>query len=120
MKKILYVDDEQINGFVFEKLLKGKFETTYLADGEACLNLADLHSYDVILMDINLGRDKPTGVEILQRLRSDFPAMRTPVIAVTAYSQIEGERLFLKEGFNGLISKPVDWSRLEEKITPYL
>lgn len=48
------------------------------------------------------------GIEALRILRSDPVTKDIPVIALTSYAMKGNEERFLKEGFNGYISKPID------------
>jgi two-component system, cell cycle response regulator DivK len=120
MKKILYVEDDLINALVIQRLLKAHFQVTHCLDGETCLSLLSRESFDLILMDINLGRDKMDGVEALHQIRANPLISKAIVICVTSYALPEDENRFLREGFDAYLSKPVDRDLLLKAINQYL
>src|SRR5947209_8723122 len=66
---------------------------------------------DVILLDILLpGCD---GLEILETLRSEPETAEVPVLACTALGKRDSGPLLVHAGFDGLVSKPIDWHELE-------
>lgn len=118
-KRILYVEDDSINAFVMQKLLRHNFLVIHVPDGESCLSILERQKFDLILMDINLGRGKMDGVETLQRIRQGGYAS-LPVLAITSYALPEDEDRFIHEGFDAYLSKPVNRLVLIEKINQYL
>ena len=81
--------------------------------GEAVAR-AMLHPPDLILLDILLpGSD---GLEILEILRGEPETKGVPVIAFTALGERDSGPMLLDAGFDGLISKPIDWSRLASEL----
>ncbi|MCD9019605.1 response regulator [Parachryseolinea silvisoli] len=119
MKRILYVEDDLINALVMEKLFKDTFLITHVESGESCLETLARKSFDLVLMDINLGPGQMTGVDALRAIRSEPATAGIPVVAITAYAFSHDEERFLKEGFTGYIPKPLDWRALPEKIDQY-
>lgn len=69
---------------------------------------------DVILLDILLpGCD---GIEILEILRSEPETHEVPVLACTALGQRDSGPLLVQAGFDGMVSKPIDWRELRRLI----
>lgn len=65
---------------------------------------------DLILLDILLpGCD---GLEILEILRNEPETAEVPVLACTALGQRDTGPLLLRAGFDGLVSKPIEWGEL--------
>ncbi|MBA4057298.1 MAG: hypothetical protein C0490_21470 [Marivirga sp.] len=120
MKKILYVEDDLINALVMQKLLKAHFQVIHCPDGETCLSMLTSEDFDLILMDINLGRNKMDGVETLHQIRANPKTSRNIVITVTSYALPEDENRFLREGFDAYLSKPVERNLLLKTIQQYL
>lgn len=120
MKKILYVEDDSINAFVVEKLLKRDFQVSHVIDGESCLERIQHESFDCILMDINLGKGKMDGVEAMKKIKELNQYKNIPVIAVTSYAMPEDEDRFLKDGFDSYLSKPVERKTLIQNIERFL
>jgi two-component system, cell cycle response regulator DivK len=119
MKRILYVEDDSINAFVMQKLLRNNFHVIHVPDGESCLSILSHQKFDLILMDINLGRGKMDGVETLQKIRKGDHA-GLPILAITSYALPEDEDRFIHEGFDAYMAKPVNRLVLIEKINHYL
>ena len=119
--KILVVDDNQMNLFVVRKFLeKTKVQITEAMSGTDALELMRHYKFDVILLDHMMpGID---GIETLKRARmmEDNKSIKAPVIALTA-NAISGVReMYLQEGFDDYISKPISGPVLDEKIAKYL
>lgn len=120
MKRILYVEDDPINALVVQKLLKAEFDVVHAPDGETCLALLDKEKFDIILMDINLGRGKMNGVETMHKIKANPRTSNLKVITVTSYALPEDKERFLREGFDAYIPKPVDRQNLVRTIHQYL
>lgn len=120
MKKILYVEDDLINALVMQKLLKMHFHVIHSPDGETCLSLLANERFDLVLMDINLGKGKMDGVETLHRIRANPNTSKMIVITVTSYALREDKDRFLREGFDAYLSKPVERQLLLKTINQYL
>jgi two-component system cell cycle response regulator DivK len=120
MKRILYVEDDQINALVMQKLLKGHFEVRHVVDGETCLALLEHETFDLILMDINLGKGKMDGVEAMHRIKKNPATSAMIIITVTSYALPEDEERFLREGFDAYLAKPVERQLLLRTLNEYL
>ena len=83
-----------------------------LADAEACLDVAD---YDLILLDVML--PDGDGRDFLARKRD---RLATPVIVLTARSQVSDRVGALDQGADDYITKPFDFSELEARCRAVL
>jgi CheY-like chemotaxis protein len=119
-RRILYVEDDAINALVMQKLLKAEFEVIHSVDGETCLEMLAKETFDLILMDINLGKGKMDGVETMHQIKANPKTSRLKVISVTSYALPEDKDRFLREGFDAYIPKPVDRQMLIKTIHQYL
>jgi two-component system, cell cycle response regulator DivK len=106
-ERILIAEDNEKSLKLFRDVLQvNGFETLDATTGEQAIELATQHDPDLILMDIRLaGMD---GVAALRRLRADERTAHTPVVALTAQAMAGDREAFLKAGFDGYISKPVN------------
>jgi len=68
----------------------------------------------VILMDIQM--PIMNGEEALKAIRQLDNGADIPVIALTAFAMKEEQERFMREGFDGYISKPVQVGKLIEEI----
>lgn len=110
--RVLVVDDEPVNVFVLQRLLRHcGVECEVARDGAEAVEKAVASRCDVILMDISMPvMDGMTAArEIAARLDPDGPA----VIAVTANATAEQRRLCAEAGFAGFIAKPVQLAALK-------
>lgn len=104
---VLMVEDDYINIFMMQKIFESLFDITYAKTSSEALNLLSGNTYDLVLMDINLGDDTISGVEILQKMKIDDRHNQTKVFAVTGYV-MEGDReKYLDYGFDEHFPKPL-------------
>jgi two-component system, sensor histidine kinase and response regulator len=103
--RILVVDDDPIIcAFLGEMLEELDAQVSYANTGEAAFKQALEINPDVVLLDINL--PDVSGIEICQRMKSLPELVRTPIVFVTALSEIESEAEAIKAGATGFIPKP--------------
>jgi two-component system, cell cycle response regulator DivK len=116
MKKVLYVEDDAINALVVIKLSEDQFLISHVPDGESCIVCIGREKFDIILMDINLGRGKMDGVETMRLVKKNPSYVDVPIIAVTSYAMPEDKERFLGEGFDYYFEKPVERDSLITQI----
>lgn len=118
---ILVVDDNSINRKVFVNLLKQtKVQIDEAESGFKCIDLVKEKHYDIIFLDHMM--PELDGIETLHRMKQmkGYPCENTPVVALTA-NAIQGAReMYLSEGFDNFISKPIRPDRLEKMIVELL
>lgn len=118
---ILVVDDNAINRKVFRNLLKQtKVKVDEAESGMECLELVQQNHYDLIFLDHMM--PEMDGVETLHHMKEidDYPCKTTPVIALTANAICGAREMYLKEGFNEFLSKPIQPEKLEKMIKEWL
>ncbi|HET6511122.1 MAG TPA: response regulator, partial [Candidatus Kapabacteria bacterium] len=89
------------------------------ASAEEALEKAALKSYDLVLMDINLGRGA-SGLDVTQQLRTRPEYRSTPIIALTAYAMKGDRETAIGAGCSDYISKPFSRAELTDKLKEYL
>jgi two-component system cell cycle response regulator DivK len=109
--KILYVEDDEINAYLMRRYLN-KWEVDLASDAETGLVLAGQQQYKIVLLDINLGDSKMTGVEAMRILKENPWYINAVFAAITAYAMPEDRDRFLLDGFDEYFSKPVDYENL--------
>lgn len=119
--RLLVVDDNEVNLKVFLGLLKNsQMQIDTAICGKDCLALMQQNKYHIIFMDHRMpGMD---GIETLKysKVMEDNLCKDSVIIALTA-NAISGVReMFIGEGFDDYLSKPVIAARLEEMIQKYL
>lgn len=115
--RILVVDDNTINLKVFMNLLKTtKVNVDVADDGYACLEMIRKKHYDLIFLDHMMpGLD---GIETLHRMKKmpDSQCTDTPVVALTANAITGAKEMYMREGFDAFLSKPINPEKLEQMI----
>ena len=110
--KILAVDDNAMNLNVLKSLLKKTMLRVDTAEcATDCYDKCMQISYDLVLMDLMM--PNIDGVEAMKYLRGLEPYREIPIVALTADVSAETEERLLAEGFDGYITKPIDWKTLE-------
>ncbi|MBR3808412.1 MAG: response regulator, partial [Lachnospiraceae bacterium] len=118
---ILVVDDNVMNRKVFMNLLKQtKVQVDDTESGKGCLELVQQKHYDIIFLDHMM--PEMDGVETLHHMKEmeDYPCKDTPVIALTANAIQGAKEMYLNEGFDDFLSKPIQPEKLEKMIKAWL
>lgn len=119
--RLLVVDDTPVNLSVFSSLLKStKVRIDKALSGDEGISLYRRQHYDIIFLDHMM--PEKDGIETLKEMKAvvDTPNGETPVICLTA-NAISGMReMYIKEGFDDYITKPLDPDRLEAMLLHYL
>ena len=114
---ILIIEDEySLADAISESLKNEKFNVTIKADGEKGEDEALTENYDLILLDVML--PKKNGFDILKTLRHE--KIKTPIIMLTAKSEIEDKLNGLEHGADDYITKPFAMRELIARIKAVL
>lgn len=116
---ILLVEDNDVATRVVTHILRrGNYFADRASSGAQALELAALHRYELILMDLQMpGMD---GFEASTRIRRLPGYASVPIIAVTANATEDYRLLCLKEGMQGFVSKPVQSADLLATVAGFL
>ena len=111
--KILIIEDEySLADAIAETLQKEKFQVNIITNGEEGENEALTNIYDLILLDVML--PEKDGFEILKNLRKE--KIDTPVIMLTAKSEMSDKLNGLENGADDYITKPFHTRELIARI----
>lgn len=110
---ILIVDDNILNLKVAQRILSDyKFNITCLQSGaEAIEKIKGGARYDLIFLDHMM--PLMDGIQTLKTLKNLEGVKVPPVIALTANAMVGMKEFYLKEGFDGYISKPINREELQ-------
>ncbi len=115
VKKILIVEDNELNMKLFHDLLDAQgYQTLQTREGLQALSIAREHRPDLILMDIQL--PEISGLEVTKWLKEDDDLASIPVVAVTAFAMKGDEERIREGGCEAYISKPISVSHFLETI----
>jgi two-component system alkaline phosphatase synthesis response regulator PhoP len=116
-RHILLVEDEP--GLVLtltDRLLAEGYQVTHSGDGKAAYERALVQSFDLILLDVMLpGKN---GFDICRDLR--MKGIKTPVIMLTARSELSEKVIGLKLGADDYVPKPFETLELMARIEAVL
>ncbi|MDE5824702.1 MAG: response regulator, partial [Lachnospiraceae bacterium] len=118
--KILIVDDNSINLTVAQGLLEPlNMQIDTALSGNAAINKISETMYDLILMDHMMPElDGIETTRIIRRFHSEYDDV--PIIALTANVIGDVKNMFIKEGMNDFIAKPIEVRMLINTIRKWL
>lgn len=121
MAKVLAVDDNVTNIKVIQGILAMyQIRVDTATGGQECLEKLEKNHYHLVLMDHMM--PIMDGVETTKKIRElpDKEVRNIPVIALTANAIQGAKEMFLENGFQDYISKPMDIAVLEKILRKYL
>jgi signal transduction histidine kinase/CheY-like chemotaxis protein len=112
---ILIVDDDEDTLFTVSEIVCNLGYKTFTAgNGIECLLAIDRQKPDLVLLDIMM--PKMDGFETIKKIRSDNAISDLPVVAMTAYAMLDDIEIIERNGFDDILTKPVDTSAIALKI----
>lgn len=115
--KILVVEDEELLAKGIAKgLRKSGYAVDCAYDGEEALEMWELNSYDLMILDLNL--PKKDGMEVLAEIRRKDKEFR--VLILSARNSLEDKIKGLDAGSNDYLTKPFEFAELEARIRSLL
>lgn len=115
MPKVLVVEDNEMNRDMLARRLQRRgYEVIVSVDGEDGVNKARSDSPDIILMDMDL--PVLDGWAATRQLKASPETQSIPVIALTAHAMAGDREKALEAGCDDYDTKPVEFSRLTQKM----
>jgi two-component system, cell cycle response regulator DivK len=119
MTKILLVEDNEMNRDMLSRRLTRKgYDVLIAVNGQEGIDLAISTTPDLILMDMSL--PVVDGWEATRRVKTNPATAHIPVIALTAHAMVEDRDRAMAVGCDAFDTKPVELTRLLEKINALL
>ena len=113
-KKILIVDDDEINVAILKELLEESYALATVTSGQECMEEIGKFKPDLVLLDIVMpGMD---GYETCRRIKSDPKSETTHIILVSSKTSVESRLKGYEVGTDDYIVKPFDNDELLAKI----
>ena len=112
---ILAVDDhaESVALLSFDLQRQG-YRVVTASNGVEAIQVATLMRPNLILMDISM--PELDGLAATMKIREDESLRAVPVVATTAFSTAGFRRAAYDVGFDGYVTKPIDFQQLHELI----
>ena len=118
--KVLYVEDNPQNIRLVSAIFESRkdIELIIAHNGRIGLEVALSHSFDLILLDINL--PEMNGLEVHKKLRLNNKTTNLPIVAISANALQHDIDVALSDGFNDYLVKPLDVIYFENMLQKYL
>lgn len=112
---VLLVEDTEDNRFMMRRLLEmSGYDVLEATNGEEAVQIAAAEEPDLILMDLSLPLiDGLAATRLIRKLPN---CLEIPIIAVSAHDTSDFQSDALAAGCNSYITKPIDFSELEQLI----
>ncbi len=119
MSKILLVEDNEMSrDMLSRRLAKRDFKVVIAVTGREAIEKALSELPDLILMDLSV--PEVDGWEATRRIKTEAATARIPVIALTAHAMAGDRAKALEAGADDYDTKPVEFTRLLQKIESLL
>jgi len=116
-KKILVVDDFEINHAIFNEILKPfGLNLLFAKNGVQAVDLCRQYQPHIVLMDLRM--PDISGYEAVARIRAFNKDV--PIIAQSAFVVVNEKEKILQSGFNDVLTKPIDSQLLLKIIDNFL
>ena len=116
VSRILVVEDDEVLSRFLERYLQAEgFHVEQAHDGALVEEALRSHP-DLLLLDLNL--PNLDGIEILQRIRPEYP--KIPVLVLTGRARSESAALSLESGADDCLTKPFSCVELVARIRALL
>ncbi|HYX33809.1 MAG TPA: response regulator [Oligoflexus sp.] len=111
--RVLLVDDSKDNQLLANRILTQSGAIVETADsGLSAITKATEQFFHIILMDIQMpGMD---GYEAMKILRSK--GFHSPILALTAHAMLDERKKTLEQGFDGHLTKPLNFTELIQTV----
>ena len=117
--QILLVEDHEMNRDMLSRRLERRGYAVQAAiDGAQAIQIVSQVRPDLILLDMSL--PVIDGWEVARRLKADGELRGEPIIALTAHAMSEDRDKAIGAGCDEYDTKPIDLSRLLEKMQSLL
>ncbi len=119
--RVLLVDDNEVNLRVAEGVLKLYGVTCVLArSGKEAIELLKDQDMDMVFMDHMMPEmDGIEATKIIRRVGGEY-GRNLPIIALTANAVNDAKQLFLENGFQDFIAKPISIKRVDAVMRRWL
>ena len=115
MSKLLLVEDNEMNRDMLSRRLQRRgYEVIIAVDGEEGVKIAQSEAPDLILMDMSL--PVLDGWEATRQLKAAPKTQSIPILGLTAHAMSGDREKAIEAGCDDYDTKPIEFSRLLEKI----
>lgn len=113
--KVLVVENDDASKDIIKLFLKELCIVEFTDSGEKAFKMVNENNYDIILMDINLGKGM-SGTQATKEIRKIESYKDTPIVAITGFAMRGDKDEFLKAGCTHYLSKPFSRNKIVKLI----
>ncbi|MEQ1587747.1 MAG: response regulator [Cyclobacteriaceae bacterium] len=119
--KILVVDDEKDIQVLFEQRFRkeiksGQVEFIFSFSGEDALQQLNRWEHEAMLILSDINMPGMSGLQLLENVKKKYMKPPPIVMMITAYGDAENHRIAKELGADDFLTKPVDFTKLKEKL----
>lgn len=120
-KKILLVEDNQVNAMVASKFLEALgCDVSSVENGEEAVSIYKKVHFDMILMDIRMPIMDGVQATLLIREMEQETRQRTPIVALTANTMPHDLKRYAANGIDDCIAKPIKLETIKAILQRFL
>ena len=112
---VLIVENDDASKDIIKLFLKDICFVDYTDSGEKAYKMVNENHYDIILMDINLGKGM-SGTEATKEIRKIENYKNIPIVAITGFAMRGDKEEFLKAGCTHYLAKPFSRDKMIKLI----
>ena len=112
MRILVVEDDRKVGAFLLQGLREENYSVDLTRTGGGGLYLAQVNSYDVIILDLML--PEKDGMTVCRELRGQ--GVLTPILMLTARDSTEDKVKGLSEGADDYLTKPFSFEELLARV----
>ncbi|MDH3269204.1 MAG: ATP-binding protein, partial [Ignavibacteria bacterium] len=112
---VLVVENDDASKDIIKLFLKDLCQVDFTDSGEKAYKMVNENIYDIVLMDINLGKGM-SGTETTKEIRKIETYKNTPIVAITGFAMRGDKDEFLKAGCTHYLAKPFSRDKIVKLI----
>ena len=115
-KKVLIVDDAQMNREILIEILGDEYEILEADNGRGALDLIDARSKEIAAILLDLNMPEMDGFEVLQEMQRKKYLDRIPVLVISGESSVQNEKKCFEMGVSDFIGKPFHTVLVKKRV----
>lgn len=115
-KKVLVVDDSEINRDILNEIVSDKYETLQAENGKEAVVILDNNIDDIVAVLLDLYMPVMDGFQVLQIMSTKQWIGKIPVLVISSETSVDIEKKCFKYGISDFIHKPFDYELITKRL----
>ncbi|MBO5484179.1 MAG: response regulator [Lachnospiraceae bacterium] len=115
-KKILIVDDVELNRIMLEEMLQEKYDIFQAANGKEAIQCLEKENESISLILLDLLMPELDGFGVLEIIQKKEWMKKIPVMIISGDTSVETENRCFEYGISDFIHKPFDSSIIQNRV----